>query len=106
MAQMRKNCPVKYRAVLEPTYSVCINVLISLSQAYSEQETRIPNLTLVASYLDALVTTIGILRSTDSISRDDFKKAQTLAQSCYSQTMAWRASSMVRVPQGNNPQGL
>lgn len=101
MVQMRKNCPVKYRAVLEPAYNLCINMLVSLSLAYGNQDARVPNLTLVAAHLDAMIATIDILRKTGSISRDDYKKAQSLALSCYQQTMAWRASSLAGVPQCN-----
>lgn len=102
LAQMRKNCPVKFRAVLEPSYSECTNLLVSLSLAYSDSAVRIPQLTIAASHLDTLKTILAILRSLGCISRDDFNKAKSLVASCTQQVMAWRVSSMVRFSQGND----
>ncbi len=101
MAQMRKTCPVKYRAVLDPTYTECTQLLVALSVAYADPMARIPQLTLAAAHLDAIRTIMGMLRSMGNISKDDFKKAKSLAMSCTQQTLAWRASAMVRVSQSN-----
>ncbi len=103
MAQMHKVCPVKYRAVLAPSYSECTSLLVSLSIAYADANARIPQLTLAAAHLDAIRTALGILRSLGCVSKDDFKKAKSLVASCTQQVMAWRASSAVRMSQGNNP---
>lgn len=102
MAQMRKNCPVKYRAVLEPSYSECTHLLVTLSLAYTDSQARIPQLTLAAAHLDAIKTIVAILRSLGCTSKDDFKKAKSLVASCTQQVLAWRASSMVRFMQGSN----
>lgn len=102
MAQMRKNVPVKYRAVLDPLYSECMRLLVSLSLAYADGAARVPQLTLAAAHLDAIHTALGMLRSLGCISKDDYKKARSLATSCTQQAMAWRASSLARVPQGSN----
>ncbi len=102
LVQMKKVCPVKYRSVLEQTYNECSQLLVALSVAYMAQAVRIPNLTYAAAHVDAIHTAIGVLRSVGAVSRDDNKKALSLAQSCYQQTMAWRASELVRVSQGNN----
>lgn len=102
LAQVRKTCPVKYRAVIEPLYTECTALLVNLSIAYADPVARIPQLTVAAAHTDAIKTVIGIMRSLGCISKDDFKKIKTLVASCASQVLAWRASSMVRVAQGNN----
>lgn len=102
MTQMRKNCPVKYRAVLEPSYMECTHLLVALSLAYADQQARIPQLTLAAAHLDAIKTIVAILRSLGCVSKDDFKKSKSLVASCTQQVLSWRASSMVRFLQGNN----
>jgi len=104
LAQMRKTCPVKFRAVLEPSYAECTSLLASLSLAYMEPNVRIAQLTIAAAHIDTLKTILGILRSLGCISKDDYKKARSLVQSCAQQVMAWRASTMISFEQGNAEQ--
>ncbi len=104
MAQMHKTCPVKYRAVLDPAYEECTRLLVALSIAYAESNARIAQLTIAAAHIDAIKTILGILRSLGCISKDDFKKAKSLVASCTQQVLAWRASSLIGMSQGSNPQ--
>ena len=104
MAQMRKTCPVKFRAVLEPAYEECTHLLVALSIAYAEENARIAQLTIAAAHIDAIKTILGILRSLGCISKDDFKKSKSLVMSCTQQILAWRASSKIGLSQGNNQQ--
>ncbi len=93
LAQTRKTCPVNFRAVLETLYLGCNAVLVALSLAYSEPASRVNQLTIASAHLDAVRTSMGILRSMGCMSRDDYKKAKSLAESCTKQVLAWRASS-------------
>ncbi len=102
MAQMRKTCPVKFRAVLEPAYEECTHLLVALSIAYAEKNARIAQLTIAAAHIDAIKTILGILRSLGCISKDDFKKSQSLVMSCTQQILAWRASSKMGLLKSNN----
>lgn len=102
MAQMRKTCPVKFRAVLEPAYEECTHLLVALSIAYAEENARIAQLTIAAAHIDAIKTILGILRSLGCISKDDFKKSKSLVMSCTQQILAWRASSKIGLSKGSN----
>lgn len=102
MAQMRKTCPVKFRAVLEPAYEECTHLLVALSIAYAEKNARIAQLTIAAAHIDAIKTILGILRSLGCISKDDFKKSQSLVMSCTQQILAWRASSKMGLLKSSN----
>lgn len=102
MAQMNKTCPVKFRAVIAPAYGECTSLLVALSIAYAEPSARVAQLTIAASHADAIRTILGILRSSGCISKDDFKKSKSLVSSCTQQVLAWRASSLVGLSQGNN----
>lgn len=101
LAQMHKTCPVKYRQILEQAYGECTHLLVSLSISYAEPSARISQLTIAAAHLDAVLTFLGILRSSGCVSKDDFKKSKSLVASCTQQVLAWRASTAVRVSQGN-----
>lgn len=104
LTQMRKNCPVKFRAVLETAYSECTSLLVALSIAYAEELARVAQLTIAAAHIDAIRTILGILRSSGCISKDDFKKSKSLVTSCTQQVLAWRASSKIGLLKGNNQQ--
>ncbi|WP_302422859.1 hypothetical protein [uncultured Prevotella sp.] len=101
---MHKNCPVKFRSVLDSVYAECNHLLVCLSLAYVEKKARVAQLTIASAHIDAIRTVLGILRSSGSVSKDDYKKAKSLAMSCMQQVMAWRASSLIGLPQGSNLQ--
>lgn len=104
LAQMHMTCPVKFRAVLDSVYAECNHLLVCLSLAYVEKKARVAQLTIASAHIDAIRTVLGILRSSGSVSKDDYKKAKSLAMSCMQQIMAWRASSLIGLPQGSNLQ--
>ena len=104
LTQMRKTCPVKFRAVLDTAYSECASLLVALSIAYAEEQARVAQLTIAAAHVDAIRTILGILRSSGCISKDDFKKSKSLVMSCTQQVLAWRASSKMGLSKGSNQQ--
>ena len=102
LAQMHKTCPVKFRAVLDSAYSECNCLLVCLSLAYAEKSARVAQLTIASAHIDTIRTVLGILRSSGSVSKDDYKKAKSLAMSCMQQVLAWRASSVIGLSESNN----
>lgn len=102
LAQINKTCPVKYRPVVNPMYSECAGLLVSLSIAFADMYSRVPQLTIAAAHIDVIKSIICIMKTLGCISNDDFKKIKSLVASCSLQVSAWRASSLVRLSQGSN----
>lgn len=102
LAQINKTCPVKYRPVVNPMYSECAGLLVSLSIAFADMYSRVPQLTIAAAHIDAIKAIVCIMKTLGCICNDDFKKIKSLVASCSLQVSSWRASSMVRLAQGSN----